>query len=51
MQDYKKMYYMLFNEITDIIAKLQEIQRKAEEMFVNQDNILFTNFDENNNKD
>lgn len=51
MQDYKKMYYMLFNEITDIIVKLQDIQRKAEEMFVNQDNILFMNFDENNNKD
>ncbi len=34
MEDYKKMYYELFNEITDIIEKLKEIQLKAEERYV-----------------
>ena len=32
MDDYKKMYYTLFNKITDIIYELQIIQRQAEEM-------------------
>ena len=32
MADYKKMYYELFNELTDIIEKLKEIQCKTEEM-------------------
>ena len=34
MEDYKKMYFELFNEITDIIEKLKEIQIKAEERYV-----------------
>lgn len=32
MDDYKKMYYTLFNKITDIIYELQIVQRKAEDM-------------------
>ena len=28
MEDYKKMYFELFNEITDVIEKLKEIQIK-----------------------
>lgn len=32
MADYKEMYYKLFNEVTDIIEKLKEIQCKMEEM-------------------
>ena len=34
MEDYKKMYYELFNEITDVIEKLKEIQLNAEERYV-----------------
>ncbi len=34
MEDYKKMYYELFNEITDVIEKLKEIQINAEERYI-----------------
>ena len=34
MEDYKKMYYELFNKITDIIENLKKIQREAEETFI-----------------
>ena len=34
MIDYQKMYYELFNEITDIIEKLKEIQINAEERYI-----------------
>lgn len=37
MKDYKKMYYMLFNEITEIIERLKYIQQKAEEVFIEDD--------------
>ena len=29
--DYKQMYYELFNQVTDIIEKLKEVQREMEE--------------------
>lgn len=29
-----KGYLMLFNAITDLIAQLQDLQRKAEELFI-----------------
>lgn len=32
MADYKEMYYQLFNEVSDVIEKLKEIQCKMEEM-------------------
>ena len=32
VDDYKKMYYTLFNKLTDIIYELQIVQRKTEEM-------------------
>ncbi len=35
MQDYKELYYKLFNKITDIIEELQEIQCQAEEIYIN----------------
>lgn len=38
MPDYKKMYFELFNEISDVIESLQKIQKKAEEIYV-QDGI------------
>ncbi len=34
MEDYKEMYYALFNKITDIIGELQEVQRKTEELLI-----------------
>ncbi len=34
MEDYKKMYYELFNEITDIIEKLKQIQINAEDKYI-----------------
>ena len=35
MPDYKKMYFELFNKITDIIEELKEVQKEAEEMYMN----------------
>ena len=37
MPDYKKLYFELFNKISDIIEELQELQRKTEEMYVEDD--------------
>lgn len=37
MVDYEKMYYELFNGITDTIEKLKELQQKAEDLFVEQE--------------
>lgn len=34
MPDYQKMYYSLFNDVTDIIAQLQKAQQKAEELYI-----------------
>lgn len=34
MPDYKKMYYMLFNKITDVIGELQLIQCQMEELYM-----------------
>lgn len=43
MDNYKDMYYYLFNQTTDIIEKLKEIQRISEEMFISQeDNVEHT---------
>ena len=34
MTDYQKMYYDLFNKITDTIENLKKIQQEAEETFI-----------------
>ncbi len=34
MENYKELYYELFNKITDIIEELKQIQTDAEEKFV-----------------
>jgi hypothetical protein len=34
MADYKKMYAQLFNKVTDVIEELQEVQRQAENMYI-----------------
>jgi hypothetical protein len=45
MDCYQKMYYKLFNKVTDVIGELQKVQRETEEMFLSfttekPDNIL-----------
>jgi hypothetical protein len=34
MPDYRKMYFSLFNDVADVIVRLQQAQRKTEQMFV-----------------
>ncbi len=31
MVDYKELYFELFNALTDILEKIKEVQKKAEE--------------------
>ena len=35
MADYKKMYSVLFNKITDVIKQLQEVQNQTEDLYIN----------------
>ena len=37
MANYRKLYYLLFNKLTDIIAELQTVQQEAEELYINGD--------------
>lgn len=37
MSDYKQMYYKLSGEIADVIEKLTEIQKEAEEMYLSSE--------------
>lgn len=34
MADYKKLYFFLFNRISDMIKELQKIQQQAEERYL-----------------
>ncbi|MDO0824932.1 hypothetical protein [Desulfosporosinus nitroreducens] len=34
MVDYKEMYSILFNKMTDIIEEIQQVQRQTEDMFI-----------------
>ena len=36
MADYKMLYHLLFNHITDTVESLQSIQRQAESLYINQ---------------
>ena len=38
MPDYKELYFKLFNDITDVIEKLKEIQKQAEEIYISDKN-------------
>ena len=49
MADYKKMYFELFNKITDVIEDLQEIQQKTEEMYMNSEDMVIELIRENTN--
>lgn len=37
MTDYKEIYILLFNKITETIESLQEIQQQTEEMYIAQE--------------
>lgn len=37
MADYKNMYYLLYNKITDTIIELQEVQQQTEEIYTSQE--------------
>lgn len=37
MTDYKKLYYELFNKLTDVIEELKQIQCQMEEMYIDND--------------
>ncbi len=37
MADYKKLYYQLFNRITDLIEELKKFQIDAEEQFMSEE--------------
>ncbi len=37
MENYKEIYLILFNRITDIIKELEDIQKSVEEKFINYD--------------
>lgn len=39
MDDYKEMYCLLFNKITDIIKELQEIQQQTEKLYMTKGEI------------
>lgn len=51
MADYKKMYFLLFNKITDTITELQDIQQKAEEMCITHEGKIIELNDFSLNKD
>ncbi len=39
MMDYKEMYLLLFNKITETIECLEKIQQQAEEMYIAKEEI------------
>ena len=38
MENYKDMYFQLFNKLTDVIEELKEIQCKMEEAYIKGEN-------------
>ncbi|HOR12828.1 MAG TPA: hypothetical protein PKX46_02790 [Clostridia bacterium] len=39
MDDYKTLYYELFNKLTDIITELENLQQDAEEAYIEHSSI------------
>lgn len=39
MTDYKSLYYQLFNKITDVIEELKDVQKRAEELYINASSV------------
>jgi hypothetical protein len=52
MPDYKGMYYILFNKITDTVNQLTQVQQEVEEMYINcqSNNIQIINDNKISNK-
>ena len=48
MPDYKKMYFELFNGITDTIENLKKLQMEAEEKIINCENKPCKSSEDNN---
>lgn len=48
MPNYKEMYCLLFNKITNTIDELSQIQQEAEEMYINSDNHNISILSDNN---
>lgn len=48
MPDYRKMYFLLFNKLTDIIEEIKAVQIETEENIISCEevSILFTNDEE-----
>ena len=44
MPDYEKMYWSLFNAVTDAIRILQQAQRQAEEKYISEESPLIRLF-------
>lgn len=40
MDEYKEMYYKLFNKITDVVSELEAIQQESEEIILSQERTL-----------
>ena len=51
MTDYKKMYTLLFNNITDTITSLQDIQQQAEQIYIDSSVSPLINLEDYQNKD
>ena len=51
MPDYKKMYYILFNKITTIVAELQEAQQHTEELYINAEEAIIELYIQENQKE
>lgn len=50
MPNYKKMYYKLFNKITNMIDELQEIHRETKEIYTNCSKPKIILLNDNNDK-
>lgn len=44
MSNYKKMYYKLFNRVSDVIDELKEIQKETEKMYIESNEPTVLNF-------
>ena len=44
LADYKKMYTILFNKITDVIEELQEVQKETEDLYIDSPEPKFVDF-------
>ncbi|MFT8888966.1 MAG: hypothetical protein ABF904_09135 [Ethanoligenens sp.] len=50
MADYKKMYFELFNSVTDAIGTLQKAQQRAEEAYMQSEETPLKPLQRNNHR-